>query len=111
MIIVIHTLIVVQMHVVFNQLFMENVVLLMEVCFVYIKIFMFILFYLKVNLHMTSYCSPLKKDGQTCSLYHTGETKSTFSCPCAKGSKCVSGGSFQIHPLINIHKNSVCKTA
>ncbi|UJR37051.1 hypothetical protein I4U23_029756 [Adineta vaga] len=62
-----------------------------------------------LNLHMSSYCSPLKKDGQTCSLYHSGETKSTFSCPCEKGFRCVSGGSFQIHPLISIHKNSVCK--
>ncbi|CAF1068089.1 unnamed protein product [Adineta steineri] len=62
-----------------------------------------------LNLHMSSYCSPLKKSGQTCSLHHSGETKSTFSCPCEKDFKCTSGGSFNIHPLITINKNSVCK--
>jgi hypothetical protein len=109
--IVIHILIVAQKHVVFSQLFMANVVLLMEVSFVRLKNVFLLFSFIQVNLHMSSYCSPLKKSGQTCSLYHSGETRSTFSCPCSKEFKCASGGSFQIHPLINIHKNSVCKSA
>jgi hypothetical protein len=51
---------------------------------------------------MTSYCLPLRK---------VGETKSIFSCPCGEGFKCVLDDSFHIHSLINIHKGSICKTA
>ncbi|CAF0770697.1 unnamed protein product [Rotaria sp. Silwood1] len=64
-----------------------------------------------INLHMSSYCSPLKKAGQTCSLFHSGETTSTFSCPCAKGFNCVPAHTFQIHPLISIHKEPICQVA
>ncbi|CAF3501404.1 unnamed protein product [Rotaria socialis] len=63
------------------------------------------------NLHTSSYCAPLKQLGQTCSFHHSGERTSKFSCPCGKELKCVSGGSFSIHPLITLQKNSVCKTA
>lgn len=58
---------------------------------------------------MTSYCSPLKKAGQTCSLHHSGDRTSTFSCPCEGELACASGGSFQIHPLITIHKDPTCE--
>ncbi|CAF0849492.1 unnamed protein product [Rotaria sordida] len=64
-----------------------------------------------IHLHMSSYCSPLKKLSQTCSLYHSGETTSTFSCPCAKGLLCIPASTFQIHPLISIHKEPICKVA
>ncbi|CAF4972524.1 unnamed protein product, partial [Rotaria socialis] len=65
----------------------------------------------KGNLHTSSYCAPLKQLGQTCSFHHSGERTSKFSCPCGKELQCVSGGSFSIHPLITLQKNSVCKTA
>ncbi|CAF2659130.1 unnamed protein product [Rotaria sp. Silwood2] len=64
-----------------------------------------------INLHMSSYCSPLKKGGQTCSLYHSGETASTFSCPCAKGFKCVGGRPISIHQLITVYKDPICQIA
>ncbi len=60
---------------------------------------------------MINYCLPLRQVSQTCSLYNNGETKSIFSCPCEKVFKCVLDSSFQIHSLINIHKDSICKNA
>ena len=79
-------------------------------CLIYYEDFLcWLPFSCLVNLHMSSYCSPLKKAGQTCSLYHSGETTSTFSCPCSDGLTCVSGGSVPYHPLITIQKNSICK--
>lgn len=57
-----------------------------------------------------SYCAKLRKSGDTCSKHDISQNYFNFHCPCASGLKCV-GNYVQLHPLLVIQTDSVCKSA
>jgi hypothetical protein len=57
-----------------------------------------------------SYCASVRKGGESCSTYDSNMHYYNFHCPCEKGFKC-QGTVIQLHPLLPVTTQSICKAA
>ena len=60
-------------------------------------------------MNILSYCAKLRKFGDTCSKHNNKQHYYNFHCPCENNLECVPGGVVNIHPLIQVPTQAICK--